>query len=73
MANAGTMNNVCYPQVDVLKQKCQFFCHVSCMLPSELIWEEVAPPHKRNETLKGSAQSEYYKSLLISCICEEIR
>ena len=26
---------------------------VACMLPRELRWEEVAPPHKRNDTVLG--------------------
>ena len=26
---------------------------VACMFPRELRWEEVAPPHKRNDTVLG--------------------
>ena len=27
---------------------------VACMLPRELKWEEVAPPHKRNDTVESA-------------------
>ena len=33
-----------FPQVDALKWKCGYNCHATCMLPSEMICEQVAPP-----------------------------
>ena len=42
-----------FPQVVVLQQKCAYSCHVTCMLPWELIWEEVAPSHKRMKHWKA--------------------
>ena len=32
-----------FPQVAMLEQKCGYSCHVTCMLPKQLIWQWLAP------------------------------
>ena len=57
-----------FPNVDALKQKCRYSCHINCMLPRELIWEEVAPPHQKGTNTERPYTSEYGRALLINAI-----
>ena len=63
-----------FPQVDVLKQKCRRSYHVTCMLPWELIWQEVALPHKKGMNTERPYTSEGIQcsSLFHFGICAEV-
>ena len=61
----GLQKHFALPQVVMLKQKFGYSCHVTCILLSKLIWEEVAP----NKGMKHwkALHSEYCKALLTWC------
>ena len=43
---------------------------MACMLPMELKWEKVAPPHKRNDTVESACAGELQvtcKGPLVGC------